>query len=109
MIKKAWKKIWSWIDPYLKPKMIPWLFVSWMITNGWAYVFAALGPILNIGWMTKVGLAWAAILWMPWSLEKPLITLPLAGLLYRWRYKESFIKKEEAQNGKSNIKNQLSE
>jgi hypothetical protein len=93
-MRKFLGKIWEWVKPYWTRKMIPFLLISWIITNGWCYAFIALGPVLHIPWMTRVGLAWAAILWMPWSLEKPFITLPLAGLLYRIVYKEKFNKKE---------------
>jgi len=73
--------------------MIPCLLISWVITNGWAYVFVVLGPILGWSWMTIAGSTWMAILWMPWTLEKPLITIPLAGLIYRLIYREKFVKK----------------
>jgi hypothetical protein len=53
--------------------------------------------LLYIGatWMTVAGSAWAAILWMPWTLEKPLITIPLSLLIYRIVYKEKFSKRED--------------
>ena len=104
LVKKIWWKFWGWIKPYLTPKMLPFMFISWCISDGWVYVFLALGTALDISWMIKVGGAWAAILWMPWSLEKPLITIPLAGLLYRLYYKEKFVK-EEVQKDESNNKN----
>ena len=69
------------------------MLISWLITNGWAYVFVVLGPILDWSWMTIAGSTWIAILWMPWTLEKPLITIPLAGLIYRLIYREKFVKK----------------
>jgi len=94
-IKKVWNKTWNWIKPYLTPKMLPFILISWCITNGWAYIFAILGPILNITWMTTAGVTWATILWMPMTPEKPLVTIPLALLMYRLKYKEKFIKKSE--------------
>lgn len=83
----------DWARPYLTLKMIPCLFLAWVITNGWAYVFVTVGPILGLRWMTIVGSTWIAILWMPWTLEKPLITIPLACLIYRLIYREKFVKK----------------
>lgn len=85
--------MWGWTRPYLTLKMIPCLLISWVITNGWAYVFVVLGPVLGWSWMTIAGSTWIAILWMPWTLEKPLITIPLAGLIYRLIYREKFVKK----------------
>lgn len=93
MIKRFLMSMWDWARPYLTLKMIPCLLISWLITNGWAYVFAALGPVLGWSWMTVAGSAWIAILWMPWTLEKPLITIPLACLIYRLIYREKFVKK----------------
>lgn len=94
-IKKVLQKTWAWTKPYLTVKMIPCLLLSWMITNGWAYVFVTIGPIIGANWMTVAGTAWIVILWMPWTFEKPFVTLPLAGLIYRLIYKEKFIKKKE--------------
>ena len=85
--------MWDWTRPYLTLKMIPCLVISWVITNGWAYVFVVVGPILGWSWMTIAGSTWIAILWMPWTLEKPFVTLPLAGLIYRLIYREKFVKK----------------
>ena len=31
-----------------------------MITNGWAYIFIAIGPMLNISWMTIVGIGYVS-------------------------------------------------
>lgn len=96
-LKNLLNKLWGWAKPYLTWRMAPCLILAWIITNGWCYVFIALGPILGWAWMTIVGTTWAAILWMPWTLEKPLITIPLAILFYRLIYKEKFVKKGETQ------------
>lgn len=93
-MKKFIKGIWEWVKPYGTSKMIPCLIIAWIITNGWAYVFIALGPRIGATWMTIAGTAWATILWMPWTLEKPLITIPLSLLIYRLIYREKFHKKE---------------
>lgn len=93
-MKRLLRSTWEWAKPYLTWKMVPCLLISWIITNGWAYIFVILGPILNAKWMTIAGSGWIAILWMPWTLEKPLVTIPLAGLIYRLIYREKFIKKK---------------
>ena len=92
MIKKLLHGIWAWTRPYLTLKMIPCLAIAWVITNGWAYVFIVLGPKLGLTWMTAAGTTWMAILWMPWTIEKPLVTIPLSLLLYRIIYGEKFKK-----------------
>ena len=92
-MKKFLIKTWDWAKPYFTWRMAPCLALAWVITNGWAYVFIAVGPMIGATWMTVVGSTWAAILWMPWTLEKPLVTIPLSLLFYRLFYREKFIKK----------------
>lgn len=92
-MKKLLIKTWEWAKPYFTWRMAPCLTLAWIITNGWAYVFIAVGPMIGATWMTVAGSTWAAILWMPWTLEKPLVTIPLSLLFYRLFYREKFIKK----------------
>ena len=55
--------------------------IAWIITNGWSYVFLALGQILHLTWMTAVGGGYLAFLWFPFTPEK-LLTIAIAlGLL----------------------------
>lgn len=75
------KKLWNKLKIYLKP-FINWRFLisfgaAWMITNGWSYVFVICGPIFHITWMTTIGAAYQAFLWMPFTPEK-LVTIPIA-------------------------------
>lgn len=91
-MKKLLRGVWLWTKPYLTPRMIPCLIIAWCITNGWAYVFVALGPRIGSTWMTVVGGTWIAILWMPWTPEKPLVTIPLSVIIYRLIYREKFQK-----------------
>ncbi len=98
MIKRLLRSMWDWTRPYLTIKMIPCLLIAWVITNGWAYLFVVLGPTLGWSWMTIAGSAWIAILWMPWTLEKPLVTIPLACLIYRLIYRKKFEKKKVTEN-----------
>lgn len=95
MIKRLLRSIWDWSRPYFTLKMVPCLLLAWLITNGWAYVFVIMGPKLGWTWMTVSGTTWIAILWMPWTPEKPLVTIPLALLFYRLIYREKFVKKED--------------
>ena len=57
--------------------MIICFILAWMLTNGWSYVFIAIGFIFNIEWMSTIGLSYQAFLWLPCTPEK-LVTIPLA-------------------------------
>jgi len=89
MIKKIFKKTWLWIKPYCTWKMLPLFALAWMVTNGWSYVFVMVGGWLDITWMVVAGTAWLSFLWMPFTPEK-IVTLTLAGFLYKLIYKEDF-------------------
>jgi len=85
------KKAIAWIKPYCTWKMFPMFCIVWMITNGWAYVFIGIGSWLDIGWMAVTGTAWVSFLWMPFTPEK-IVTIAIAGFLYKLIYKEDFKK-----------------
>lgn len=90
-LREKWKIKWyPKIKPYLTPTMAISYFLAWMITNGWCYVFIALGARLDIKWMWVVGSTWAGILWFPTTVEKP-FTFAIAV----WLQKKLFIKNKE--------------
>ena len=63
------------------PRLLLCLGIAWIITNGWSYIFFALGTIYEIKWMLAVSGAYLAFLWLPVSPEK-LVTVAIAiGLL----------------------------
>ncbi len=64
------------------PRLLLCIAIAWMITNGWSYVFFFLGTTLNIPWMSAVGGAYLAFLWLPISPEK-LLTMAIALFLLR--------------------------
>lgn len=68
--------------------------LAWMITNGWSYVFVAVGRILDIKWMFAVGSAYVAFLWLPCTPEK-LITIPIAIFLQKLLFKKHTQTSEE--------------
>lgn len=57
--------------------------IAWMITNGWSYILFSVGTYFGITWMTAVGGAYLAFLWLPISPEK-LVTFTIALALLRW-------------------------
>lgn len=65
------------------PRLLLCLFFAWMITNGWSYVFVALGVWLKIKWMLSVGAAYLGFLWIPFTPEK-LVTVMIAMLLMKF-------------------------
>ena len=88
-MKRLLHKTWDWVKPYLTWRMAPFLIVAWMITNGWSYAFVIIGGKLSISWMVWLGAGWISILWFPFTIEK-VITLAIAGFLYRIFYRKKF-------------------
>ena len=74
------------LRPFLNIRFVLCFGVAWMITNGWAYIFLFVGPKFNISWMTAVGTAYLAFLWLPITPEK-IVTIPLAMVFQRWFFK----------------------
>ena len=75
------KKIKTAIAFLLNPRFLFCFGIAWMITNGWSYVFFALGTHFGIGWMAAVGGAYLAFLWLPISPEKIVTALIAMALL----------------------------
>jgi len=55
---------------FLNPRLLLCVFLAWMITNGWSYVFTAVGALCDIRWMTIVGGGYLGLLWLPFTPEK---------------------------------------
>lgn len=64
------------------PRLFLCLLIAWMITNGWSYIFFALGMALEINWMLAAGAAYMSFLWVPFTPEK-LLTVIIAMVLLR--------------------------
>lgn len=64
------------------PRVLLCFGIAWMITNGWAYAFAAVGTYLQINWMAAAGVGYLAIIWMPFTPEKA-VTVAIALILMR--------------------------
>ncbi len=67
---------------FLNPKLLLCLGIAWMITNGWSYVFAAVGAATGIHWMSAAGGAYLALLWLPFTPEK-IVTVIIAIFLLK--------------------------
>ena len=77
-IKAALKKAYQFL---LNPHLVLCVGIAWLITNGWSYIGAALGPVLGWDWLTAVSAAYLAMLWFPFTPEKILTALIAIWLL----------------------------
>ena len=78
------------VKPYLTWHFLLCFGIAWMVSNGWAYIFFFVGKALLINWMFSIGASYLAFIYMPWSLEKPIITIPLARFLVRKIFPNDF-------------------
>lgn len=82
-------KIGHWIkvalEFILNPRLLLCFGIGWIITNGWSYVFLAVGTACGIPWMLAVAGAYMAFLWFPFTPEK-IITLIIAMFLLKWLF-----------------------
>ena len=62
---------------FFNPRLLLCVGIAWMITNGWAYVFAGIGTLLGSPWMLAVSGAYLSLLWFPFTPEK-IFTLTIA-------------------------------
>lgn len=84
-----WHKLWIYLKPFTNWRFLISFGLAWMITNGWCYLFILFGSVFNIQWMWAVGTGYAAILYLPFTVEK-LITIPMA----MW-FQSKLFKKDE--------------
>lgn len=89
-LRQAWRSQWvprikMIVQCILNPRFLLCFGIAWMITNGWSYVFFALGTLFDIGWMVAIGGAYLAFLWLPISPEK-IVTVAIAMALLRWLF-----------------------
>lgn len=80
--KRILKTTKKWLMVFLNPRLLLCLFIAWMITNGWSYVFATVGFLCDIPWMAVTGSAYMSLLWVPFTPEK-IITVIIAIFLMR--------------------------
>ena len=76
---------WNWllIKPYLRPSIIVSFGIAWLLTNGWAYILAAVGS----GALRSLAVGYLALIWLPSTPEK-IITIPLALLIQKTLFKK---------------------
>lgn len=79
---RIFNQIKKWLMVFLNPRLLLCLFIAWMITNGWSYVFFVLGTLCDINWMIITGTAYMSLLWVPFTPEK-ILTVIIAIFLMR--------------------------
>lgn len=77
-IKEIVKKI---LEFLFNPRLLLCLGIAWFITNGWCYVFMAIGKLFEINWLFNIGLAYFVFLYMP-TPEK-IVTVAIAIFLLK--------------------------
>lgn len=70
------------IEFILNPHLLLCLGIAWLITNGWAYIAAALAMWLKIKWLAAVSGGYLAALWIPFTPEK-IVTVIIAIFLLK--------------------------
>ena len=81
-IKSLVKRV---LEFFLNPRLLLCFGLAWFITNGWSYVFAFVGGVLDITWMYVVGLSYMTFLWFPFTPEK-IVTLFITVFLLKWLF-----------------------
>ena len=81
-LKKCYKLIKKCVSFLLNPRFLICFLAGWIITNGWCYIFVALGAYFGINWMLAVGTAYMSFLWTPFTPEK-ILTLIIAIFLLK--------------------------
>lgn len=82
MSKKTQKMLITVRNFLLNPRLLLCVGLSWIITNGWAYIFVFLGIRFKIGWMAKVAGVYIGILYSPLCVEG-ILTIAISIFLLR--------------------------
>ncbi len=104
-IKAALKKAYQFL---LNPHLVLCVGIAWLITNGWSYIGAALGPVLGWDWLTAVSAAYLAMLWFPFTPEK-ILTALIAIWLLRKLYPDDQRTLQVLRDLKQKVKDKYSE
>lgn len=77
---KYWVK--TVVEFILNPRLLLCFGLAWIITNGWAYITAAIAVWLEIDWLAAVAGGYLTALWIPFTPEK-IITVIIAIFLLK--------------------------
>lgn len=77
-VKKLWETLKLFFAAFINIRFAFCFFLSWMITNGWAYIGIVMGSVVfDLPWLASGCLAYLGFLWLPPVCEK-LVQIPLA-------------------------------
>lgn len=85
MIRKLKQKLIEFWKVFQMPHILICVGLAWMITNGWSYIAFGAGVFLKIKWLARIGGAYLAFLWLPFTPEK-ILTFFIAVGLHRLIY-----------------------
>lgn len=109
-MKKYKEKIKYWVKTVLQfclnPRLLLCLGLAWLITNGWAYITAAIAVWLDIGWLAAVAGGYLAALWIPFTPEK-IITVIIAIFLLKLLFPNDKKTLEKLHNMKEKAKAEI--
>ncbi len=101
---KYWVK--TIIQFILNPRLLLCFGIAWIITNGWAYITAAIAVWLKIEWLGTVAGAYLAALWIPFTPEK-IITVIIAIFLLKLLFPNDKKTLEKLHNMKEKARQEL--
>lgn len=101
---KYWAK--TVIEFLLNPRLLLCLGLAWLITNGWAYITAAIAVWLKIDWLAAIAGTYLAALWIPFTPEK-IITVIIAIFLLKLLFPNDKKTLEKLHNIKEKAKEEI--
>lgn len=101
---KYWVK--TVLEFILNPRLLLCFGLAWIITNGWAYITAAIAVWLDIGWLGAVAGGYLAALWIPFTPEK-IITVIIAIFLLKLLFPKDKKTLEKLHNMKEKAKAEI--
>ncbi|MBQ8740087.1 MAG: hypothetical protein IJY79_00885 [Clostridia bacterium] len=90
----------------LNPRLLLCFGLAWLITNGWAYITAAIAVWLDIGWLGAVAGGYLAALWIPFTPEK-IVTVIIAIFLLKLLFPNDKKTLEKLHNMKEKAKAEI--
>jgi len=75
--KKLWQAIKLFFVAFVNVRFAFCFFLSWMITNGWAYVACGAALLFDMPWLATACGAYLGFLWLPFICEK-FVQIPIA-------------------------------
>lgn len=101
---KYWVK--TVLEFILNPRLLLCFGLAWIITNGWAYITAAIAVWLDIGWLGAIAGGYLAALWIPFTPEK-IITVIIAIFLLKLLFPKDKKTLEKLHNMKEKAKAEI--